>query len=90
LTLLSDGPDLNIFRVTEVTRDSPAQKAGFEKGDEIAGVDSTAANRMTLGKLRELLSLEGTQHVFAVKRKTKIEHTGHSRRYADFGYSLVN
>jgi hypothetical protein len=71
LTLLSDGPDLNIFRVTEVTRDSPAQKAGFEKGDVIAGVDSTAANQLTLGKLRELLSQEGTQHAFAVKREDK-------------------
>jgi membrane-associated protease RseP (regulator of RpoE activity) len=71
LTLLSDGPDLNIFRVTEVTRDSPAQKAGFEKGDVIAGVDSTPANQLTLGKLRELLSQEGTQHAFAVKREDK-------------------
>ncbi len=71
LTLLSDGPDLNIFRVTEVTKDSPAQKAGFEKGDVIAGVDSTAANQMTLGKLRELLSQDGTQHVFAIKRENE-------------------
>jgi hypothetical protein len=71
LTLLSDGPDLNIFRVTEVMQDSPAQKAGFEKGDVIAGVDSTAANQMTLGELRELLSQDGTQHVFAVKRENE-------------------
>jgi hypothetical protein len=71
LTLLSDGPDLHIFRVTEVMQDSPAQKAGFEKGDVIAGVDSTAANQMTLGNLRELLSQNGMQHVFAVKRENE-------------------
>jgi C-terminal processing protease CtpA/Prc len=52
-------------------QDSPAQKAGFETGDVIAGVDSTAANQITLGELRELLSQDGTQHVFAVKRENE-------------------
>jgi hypothetical protein len=70
LTLLSGGPDYKVFQVTAVGADTPAAKAGFEKGDVIAAVDDTPASDMTLEQLHELLERTGKQHVFTVQRKS--------------------
>lgn len=71
LTLLSDEPDFKVFRVTAVGANSPAAKAGFQKGDVITAVDSGSPGDLTMAKLHDLLSKDGEQHVFTVKRKSE-------------------
>ena len=71
LTLLSDEPDFKTFRVAGVGANSPAAKAGFQKGDVITAVDSVAAGELTMAKLLDLLSKDGQQQVFTVKRKSE-------------------
>src|SRR5207302_2028616 len=60
LTLLSDEPDFKVFRVTAVGTNSPADRAGFQKGDVIAAVDSKPAAQLTMASLHELFSQDGT------------------------------
>lgn len=69
LTLLSDEPDYKVFHVTAVGADSPAAKAGFQKGDIVAAVDGKPASAMTLEQLHEILEHAGVQHTFTVQRK---------------------
>lgn len=71
MTLLSDEPDFKTFRVTGVRADSPAAKAGFQKGDVITAVNSVPQGDLTMAKLLDLLSKDGQQQVFTVKRKSE-------------------
>ena len=71
LTLLSDEPDFKTFRVTAVGANSPAAKAGFQKGDVITEVNSIAPGDLTMAKLLDLLSKDGQQQVFTVKRNSE-------------------
>lgn len=54
MSLTANGPGLKRFEVTQVQPDSPAAKAGVQKGDVIAGVDNEAAADMTLDSVRKL------------------------------------
>ena len=71
LTLLSDEPDFKTFRVTAVGANSPAAKAGFQKGDVITAVNSISPGELTMAKLLDLLSKDGQQQVFTVTRKSE-------------------
>jgi len=66
LTVLADGDDFRIFRVTAVGANSPAAKAGFANGDVITAVDG--AKPESLAKLKDVLTESGTKHEFAVDR----------------------
>lgn len=68
LRLLGDGPDFNIFRVTAVTPESPAERAGFKKGDVISSVDATPAAELSIAKLDARLKHDGEHHVFTLQR----------------------
>ena len=68
LSVLASGADLHTFPVTGVRPGSPAEKAGFKKGDVITAVDGTPAKDFALGQFRTWLSKDGEKHQFEVLR----------------------
>jgi hypothetical protein len=68
LTVLASGADLHTYPVTAVRPDSPAEQAGFKKGDVIAAFDGRPASEFTLGQLRVWLTGEGEHHEVQVLR----------------------
>jgi len=54
MALIAEGPGLKRFVVTQVQPDTPAAKAGIQKGDVVDGVDNEAAADMTLDSVRKL------------------------------------
>jgi hypothetical protein len=54
MTLIAKGPGLKQFEVTQVQPDTPAAKAGIQKGDIVAGIDDEPAADMTLDAVRNL------------------------------------
>jgi hypothetical protein len=68
LTVLASGADLHTYPVTGVRPDSPAEQAGFKKGDVIAAFDGKPASQFTLGELRTWLTKDGEHHEVQVTR----------------------
>lgn len=68
LTVLATGADLHTYPITGVRAGSPAEQAGFKKGDVVAGFDGKPASEFTLGQLRTWLTKEGEHHDVAVAR----------------------
>jgi aspartyl protease/PDZ domain-containing protein len=68
LTVLASGADLHTYTVTGVRTASPAEQAGFQKGDVISGMDGTPASGFTLGQLRNGFAKEGERHQVDVMR----------------------
>jgi aspartyl protease/PDZ domain-containing protein len=68
LTILASGADLHTYPVTGVRPGSPAERAGFQKGDVIAAVDRAPASDITLGQLRLRLTKEGEALTIDVAR----------------------
>lgn len=68
LTLLSSGADLHTYTVAAVRPASPAEEAGFKKGDVIELFDNKPAAQFTLGELRDWLSREGEHYSAQVMR----------------------
>lgn len=69
LTVLASGADLHTFTVTAVRPGSPAEQAGFKKGDVIAAWDNKPAAQFTLGQLRVWFGHEGEHHELQVARE---------------------
>jgi C-terminal processing protease CtpA/Prc len=68
VTLLSDGPDYRVFRVTAVRKDSPAEAAGLKKDDVVVALDGKPASEFRLADLRQALSADGSQHTLTIRR----------------------
>jgi hypothetical protein len=68
LSLVADGADFTHFSVAGVRKDSPADSAGFAKGDVIASFDGKPASSWRLADLRAALANEGTRHRLEVER----------------------
>jgi C-terminal processing protease CtpA/Prc len=71
LTVIAGGHDFTTFTVTAVRADSPATRAGFQKGDVIAAVDDKPASRFSLALLKSILTADGTHHAFTVQRASE-------------------
>jgi len=68
LRAIKEGPQS--FRVVAVSAGSPAQEAGFARGDEIVAVDGVSASQMSARALsRRLGEAAGTQIVLRVRDK---------------------
>ncbi len=68
MTFLAGGNDLHTFTVAGVRKDSPAEKAGFQKGDVVSSVDGKPASQFKLSELRDWLSHEGEKHELTITR----------------------
>ncbi|PZU90793.1 MAG: peptide-binding protein [Chryseobacterium sp.] len=52
-----------IFKVTGTRKDSPAQKSGILKNDEIINVDGKKANELTLSKIHNILKTDESRKI---------------------------
>jgi aspartyl protease/PDZ domain-containing protein len=68
LSILASGGDLHVFTVMATRPGSPAEQAGFKKGDVITACDGRPAATFTLGTLRIWLGDEGSHHRLDVTR----------------------
>jgi hypothetical protein len=71
LWLEASGPQLNRYKVGAVTKNTPAQRAGVQIGDEIIAVNNRAVSRLTLVQVRQTLSQSGQAITLRLARKTK-------------------
>ena len=84
LSLVADGEDYTRFSVAGVRKGSPADSAGFVKGDVIASLDGRPASGWRLASLRTALAQEGAHH------RAEIERTGGAPASLDFTVHLVS
>ena len=68
VSLMADGADYTHFSVAGVRTGSPADSAGFVKGDVIAALDGKPASAWRLASLRAALAEEGTRHRAEIQR----------------------
>jgi PDZ domain len=71
LWLEASGPQLNHYKVGAVAKNTPAEKAGVQIGDEILAVNNMAVSRLTLIQIRQTLSQSGQAVTLRLTRKTK-------------------
>jgi hypothetical protein len=69
LSLMAEGPDYTHFSVAGVRKGSPADEAGFTKGDVITELDDKPATAWTLATLRTALTQEGARHTARLERE---------------------
>lgn len=68
MTLQAEGPRLNVFRIVQVSPDSPAEESGLKEGDVISGVDGHPSDQMSLAGLRSLFLKDGQVYSLAINR----------------------
>lgn len=63
-----------VFKVSGTRKDSPAQKSGIMKGDEIINVDGKKANNLTLSKIHEILKTDEARKIsIEIKRNNILQ-----------------
>jgi twitching motility protein PilT len=70
VTLASDPPDFERFRVMAVNANSPGAEAGFLRGDALVEIDGRPAKEFTLDEARQVFRSEG-RHALTVERTGK-------------------
>lgn len=70
LSIVADGMDYHVFRVTDILEHSPAFEAGLQKDDIIESADGKPASDMTLTQLKDLFKICVT-HTLNVRRDNK-------------------
>jgi PDZ domain len=71
LWLEASGPQLNRYKVGAITKNTPAQRAGVQIGDEIIALNNKAVSKLTLIQVRQTLSQSGQTVKLRLSRKTK-------------------
>ncbi len=68
ISFLASGDDLRIYTIVAIRPGSPAEKAGFKKGDVIKAVDGNPSSRFSLHELRDWMSHAGDKHQVTITR----------------------
>ena len=68
LSIVAQGSNLKIFRVTQVRPETPAAEAGIQRGDIIAGINDEPAADLTLESIRELFRRVGYKYKVLLDR----------------------
>jgi len=68
LTILAEGDELRLYRVSRVAPGSPAAEAGVREGDELVAVGGRPAPETSLTVLRERLQAAGRTAELALRR----------------------
>lgn len=68
LSIVAQGSNLKIFRVTQVRPDTPAADAGIQNGDILAGINDEPAADLTLESVRELFRRVGYKYKILLDR----------------------
>lgn len=66
--VIAKGAALKTFEIVEVQPDTPASRAGLQKGDIIAGIDDDAAADLTLSEIRDLFRQGGHKYTLLIER----------------------
>ena len=61
-----------VFKVSGTRKDSPAQKSGIIKGDEITNIDGKKANELTLYKIHQILKTDERKTVSVEIKRNEI------------------
>lgn len=61
-----------VFKVAGTRKDSPAQKSGIIKGDEITNIDGKKANELTLYKIHQILKTDERKTVSVEIKRNEI------------------
>ncbi|MBD2702708.1 aspartyl protease family protein [Spirosoma sp. BT702] len=73
LELRARGTEFDQYVITQVVKDSPAEKAGIQVGDELIWVNNNPATQLTMGEIyRMLLAGEGKQVSVIVRRQSQV------------------
>ncbi len=80
INVIDNGPDRfqykfslkPVFKVSGTRKDSPAQKSGILKGDEILTLDGKKANELTLSKIHEILKTNEPRKISLEIRRNNI------------------
>ncbi len=77
LILIAGGPALSIFTVHQVMPNSPAEEAGFQKGDEFVRINKIPSRFYSLGEVnRKMQSKAGKKyHITVLRNGYKIKTT---------------
>jgi len=68
LSWLADGTEFTTFTVSGVRKGSPAEAAGFQKGDVLVALDDRPATDLRLATLQATLRDDGSSHTADVRR----------------------
>jgi hypothetical protein len=68
LSIVAQGSNLKIFRITQVRPETPAADAGVQKGDILAGINDEPAADLTLESVRELFRRVGYKYKVLLDR----------------------
>jgi hypothetical protein len=66
--VIAKGSTLKTFEIVEVGPNTPASRAGLQRGDIIAGIDDDAAADLTLSQIRELFRQIGHKYDLLIER----------------------
>ncbi|GAB3689013.1 hypothetical protein GCM10027592_04840 [Spirosoma flavus] len=73
LELRARGAGFDQYVITQVVKDSPAEKAGVRVGDELLWVDNNPATQLTMGEIYKLLLAgEGKQVTIIIRRQSQV------------------
>jgi C-terminal processing protease CtpA/Prc len=66
--IVTEAKDFHLFRVMNVLKGSPGEKAGLRVGDVITAIDGTPAAELTVDTIRQMFRQEGREYVLSVQR----------------------
>lgn len=68
LILVAEGPGYHKFEVHYVMKDSPASRAGLQKGDWLTSLDGRPDTDLSLDRIRSALKQEGAKRTIGIRR----------------------
>ncbi|HXM47275.1 MAG TPA: aspartyl protease family protein [Pyrinomonadaceae bacterium] len=68
----AEGKNCRIFKVEDITEQSPAAESGILAGDEIVAVDGRPANQFTSARIEKLLMQDGAVRSLTLRRDGKV------------------
>ncbi len=71
LSLISAGPNFEIFKVVRVLEGSPGASAGLREGDILTAIDGKPVTKFTLEQVRQMFRQSGRRHLLGVRRGAK-------------------
>jgi len=73
VTVIADGEDLNFYRITEIMKDSPAEKADVRVNDIIISLNGLEKEKLTLGDIYKIFNYKiGKKINLTLRRENQI------------------
>ena len=73
ITVIADGEDLNFYRISEIMKDSPAEKADVRVNDFIVTINGLDREKLTLGDIYKIFNYKvGKKVTLSLRRENKL------------------